>query len=148
VQIGLLQQLLDSSCPQSEVGLLSEQVDAGAPTLLFTHVPDLKDPFRKQPAWDLDSRVRRQWEGEASRANVLGIFAGHFHDASRSLYGTTAGVRGLAVESSVAAKTYVAPPLAIKNQVGRRETARGFLVASVRHDGVSKVAVQWFEKAR
>ncbi len=95
VQVGLLQQLLDSSCPQSEMALLREQVDAGAPTLLFTHVPDLKDPFRQQPAWELDGPVRRAWEGEASKSNVLGIFAGHFHNPSRSLYGSSAGVSGL-----------------------------------------------------
>lgn len=147
VQIGALQQLLDGACPQNEVGLLRHQVDVGAPTLLFTHVPDLKDPFRQQPAWDLDTRVRRAWEQEAARDNVLGIFAGHFHDSNRSLYGTSAGVSHLAVEGRVAGKTYVAPPLAVKNQVGKVENARGFLLASVKRTGIAGVEVQWFDGA-
>jgi hypothetical protein len=125
------------------MALLREQVDAGAPTLLFTHVPDLKDPFRQQPAWELDGPVRRAWEGEASKSNVLGIFAGHFHNPSRSLYGSSAGVRGLAVESHVAAKTYVAPPLAVKNQSGTRAPARGFMLVTANHTGISHTEVQW-----
>jgi hypothetical protein len=145
VQIGLLQQLLDSSCPQSEFGLLREQVESGAPTLLFTHVPDLKDPLRQQPAWDLDARVRREWEGEARKPNVLGIFAGHFHDPRRSLYGTNAGVKALAVDSQVAEKTYLAPPLAIKNQLGLRTGARGFLLVTAGQSRINATEVQWFE---
>lgn len=148
VETGLLQQLLDSSCPDSEVGLLRAQIASGAPTLLFTHVPDLKDPFRHQPAWDLESRVRREWEHEAARSNVLGIFAGHFHDSSRRLYGTTDGVRALAVEPHVAAKTYIAPPLAIRNQLGKRTTARGFLLVTANPAGITNTEVQWFRNAQ
>jgi predicted MPP superfamily phosphohydrolase len=143
-QIGLLQQLLDSSCPQSEIGLLKEQVESGGPTLLFTHIPDLKDPFRRQPAWDLEGDVRRQWEDEARRSNVLGIFAGHFHDSSRTLYGSSAGVSALAVESHVAAKTYLAPPLAIKNQSTNRPAARGFLLVTANRAGITSTELQWY----
>ncbi|MFL6451821.1 MAG: metallophosphoesterase family protein [Bryobacteraceae bacterium] len=147
-QVGILQQLLDASCPESELGILMEQVASGAPTLLFTHVPDLKDPFRQQPAWDLDRRVRREWEVEARRPNVLGIFAGNFHDTSRSLYGSTAGVRALAVDSQVAGKTYLAPPLAIKDQLGRSAAARGFLLVTANRAGIGSTEVQWFGGAQ
>ena len=144
VQTGLLQQLLDASCPQTELRLLREQVETGAPTLLFTHVPDVKDALGRQPAWDLDPRIRREWETEVRSPNVLGIFAGHFHDSNRSLYGNSAALSALAVGSHVAAKTYVAPPLAIKQQLGNGTTARGFLVVTANPTGISHTDVQWF----
>jgi hypothetical protein len=146
VQTGLLQQLLDASCPQTELRLLREQVETGAPTLLFTHVPDLKDALGRQPAWDLDPGIRREWETEVRSPNVLGIFAGHFHDSNRSLYGNSAGLSALAVGSHVAAKTYLAPPLAIKQQLGKGTTARGFLVVTAKPTTISHTDVQWFEE--
>src|SRR5436305_10569524 len=123
-------------------------MESGAPTLLFTHVPDLMDRSRQQPFWDLDARVRREWEAEARRSNVLGIFAGHFHDSSRSLYGSSAALSALAVESHVAAKTYLAPPLAVKNQWGKRVTARGFLLVTANREGIKQAEVQWFGGAQ
>lgn len=145
VQTGLLQQLLDGSCPQTQLRVVREQVESGGPTLLSTHVPDLKDPVGQRPAWDLDPRVRREWEAGAQDPNVLGIFAGHFHDSNRALYGNNAGVRALAVEPHVAAKTYVAPPLAVKDQSGRQTAARGFLLVTANPAGISHTEVQWFQ---
>ena len=144
VQTGLVQQLLDGSCPETQVGVLREQVETGAPTLLFTHVPDLKDPVRQRPAWDLDPRVRREWEAGAHSPHVLGIFAGHFQDPNGGLYGNNVGVRALAVELHVAAKTYLAPPLAIKDQSGSQTPARGFLLVTANPTGISHTEVQWF----
>lgn len=137
------QELLHGSCPQQEMDVLDQQLQAGKPVLLFTHVPDLQDPFRRQPAWDLSPAVRHAWESEASLSNVLGIFAGHFHDSNRALYGTTMGVQELAVSKPVADKTYVAPPLAIKNQANKLQKARGFLLGTATSSGVSKTEVIW-----
>lgn len=148
VQTGLPQQLLDGSCPQSEVGRLREQVSSGEPTLLFTHVPDLKDPLRHEPAWDLDDRIRRQWEMEARRPNVLGLFAGHFQASTRGFYGTSDGIRALAVDPQVAAKTYLAPPLAVKNQLSKSTAPGGFLLVTVNRTRISNAEVQWIESER
>ena len=132
------------TCPREEINALDEQLSKGTPVLLFTHIPDLKDPFRLGPAWDIPPDVRSEWELEVNRANVLGVFAGHLHDSDRSLYGTTVGTQRLAISKAVCDKTYVAPPLAIKNQANKPEAARGFLVATVSPSGISDVQIVWF----
>jgi hypothetical protein len=57
-------------------------------------------------------------------------------------------VSALAVEAHVAAKTYLAPPLAIKNQLGDRAAARGFLLVTANRAGISNTDVQWFGGAQ
>jgi hypothetical protein len=43
-------------------------------------------------------------------------------------------------------KTWVAPPLAIKNQIGRNPTARGLLYVRIK-GGEIKVVADWFVDA-
>ena len=136
-------------CP--EVGISSLKTAAyeilsREPILLFTHVPDLKDPFRGGPAWDIDGGLRTEWNNAACNKNVLGIFAGHFHDSDRNLYGSTTATRNLIVTGSecVAKKTWVAPPLAIKNQTDQKPGARGLLFVKVFENGEIKVEVHWY----
>ncbi len=100
---------LSSASVDKTASLIRGQVPAGEPTLLFTHVPDLNDPYRRRPAWALEPSVRREWEREASRPNILGIFAAHLQDSTRNLYGNSGGLTSLALASPVAAKTYLAP---------------------------------------
>jgi len=139
---------LSSSSADRTARLVREQVASGEPTLLFTGVPDLKDPVRQQPAWDLTPWVRRDWESEASRPNILGIFAGHFHDSTRSFYGNGEGPKRLALNSRVAAKTYLAPPLTFGGDLRTSTAARGFLLVTANRTGIASSAVQWFESAR
>jgi hypothetical protein len=139
---------LSSATVDKTASLIRAQVPSGEPTLLFTQVPDLNDPSRQQPAWDLEPRVRREWENEAGRPNILGIFAGHFGDSTRHLDGNSGALKSLALDSAVAAKTYLAPPLAVKNQLGKPAAARGFLLVTANRTGVSSSAVQRFESKR
>lgn len=135
------------SCPQDQLTKLRRFLtpSARAPLIIFTHVPDLIDPFTKRPAWsDFAPDLRRDWEDEACQPNVIGIFAGHFHDSDRQYYGSPTGAQLLATSACVAAKTWVAPPLAVKNQKDKTPQARGFMLATISLGGVVNAEVHWF----
>src|SRR5258706_6756000 len=134
-------------CPTWEIASLQTLIGTSShlQLLLFTHVPDLKDPYRKAPAWDVPAGVRTSWEKFACNPSVLAIFAGHFHDADRNSYGTTSGTRNLTVSGCVAAKTWVTPPLALKNQSDSKPGARGLLLVKVFKGGRIAVTVHWFD---
>ncbi len=123
--------------------------DSG-PALIFTHIPDLADPFRVRncktrfASWSLVSADRDQWKQIASRQSVIALFAGHFHDDDRDTYRRP--YRLLAspeIDPVVAEKTYVAPPLAAKFQVKPLQ-ARGFLLASMQGGRVIRAEFHWF----
>lgn len=143
---GSLEQVSAGPCPQTQFGVLREQVETGGPTLVFTHVPDLKEPVGRQPAWDLDTKIRRDWERQAQSSNVLGIFAGCFRGSERGLYPNNAGAKSLALDPRVAAKTYLAPPLAALDGLARRVSGRGFLTVTANSRGISRTDVQWFDR--
>jgi hypothetical protein len=134
------------SCPQLQMDALRRYVapNASAPLVIFTHVPDLNDPYSKHPTWDLPTNLRKQWEDEACRPNVIGIFAGHFHDSNSAYYGSPVGSELLATSKCVAAKTWVTPPLAVKNQVDKNPQARGFLLATITPVQPVQTRVLWF----
>ena len=136
--------MLREACPVSQMTLL-RQFNAARPLVLFTHVPDLKDPYRKTPSWEIQPKVRQLWEKEICGASTAVVFAAHFHDADRRIYATTTGTRDLAVSECVAGRTWVAPPLAAKNQVGKSPQARGFLLATVSVTGVQQTQAIWYE---
>ena len=135
-------------CPEVEVGLLQKlEADTSFdPILVFTHIPDLVDPFRETFSWQISDPVRKQWNSVACNAKIMGIFAGHFHDSDRHLYASNTATHDLAVPGSecVAGKTWVAPPLAIKNQLGKNPTARGLLYVRIFKNGQIRVAADWF----
>lgn len=141
--------LLQAGCPRTQLDLLRQAVksERNHPLLIFTHVPDLKDPYRKNASWDIRAKDRSVWEALACDSAVAGVFAGHFHDADRTLYGTNVGTNGLALKACVAGKTWVAPPLAGKVQTGKNPQARGLLLATVTASGMVQVEVKWLPTA-
>jgi CBS domain-containing protein len=136
--------MLREACPGSQMTLL-QQFNAARPLVLFTHVPDLKDPYRKIASWEIQPKVRQLWEEQICGPSVVAVFAGHFHDTKRTIYATTTGTRDLAVSECVAGRVWVAPPLAAKNQVGKSPQARGFLLATVAVTGVQEAQAIWYE---
>jgi len=140
--------LAGDGCPDVEIASLQTMVSASSsePILLFTHIPDLVDPYRKRPNWKINDEVRKEWKAAACDKEIAGIFAGHFHDSGRNLYGTTTGTASLVVPGSecVAKKTWVTPPLSIKNQIGKSPTARGLSVVRIFKDGQVKADVRWY----
>jgi len=136
-------------CPEWEVQklqALKPPDKSGEKMVLFTHVPDLNDPYRKESSWEIPEKVRKMWEPLACDPKVDAIFAGHFHDSDRNLYGNTSGTRNLTVRDCVAQKTWLAPPLAIKNQEGKVPTARGLLLVKLFKTKRPEVHVYWYER--
>src|SRR6185437_4651082 len=72
--------MLREACPFSQIALL-RKFNSEGPLVLFTHVPDLKDPYRKSASWTVASRIRQTWEQQVCAPAVLAVFAGHFHDS-------------------------------------------------------------------
>jgi predicted MPP superfamily phosphohydrolase len=131
---------LKEACPQLEIDALKRMIDEdpNSPVLLFTHVPDVMDPYFhsrnpgvRKSTWDIQPQVRAVWEKEACSPSVLAIFAGHFHDSNRAVYGSNVTTQDLAYSECIADKTWIAPPLALKNQENKSTTARGFLLVTV-----------------
>jgi hypothetical protein len=136
-----------NGCPEWEINqlrALKPPENSDREMVLFTHVPDLNDPYRKDSSWKISPKLRDVWEALACDPKVGAIFAGHFHDSDRNLYGNTSGTRTLTIRECVARKTWVAPPLAIKNQEGKNPTARGLLLVKLFRTGEPEVRVYWY----
>jgi hypothetical protein len=130
--------VLQRGCPLPQLNSLKNLVSSeSSPLILFTHIPDLvdpyekeKDPSRKLSTWDISPNTRRIWEDLASKSQIPGIFAGHFHSNNKTIYGNV-GTTALFVNAGIGEKTWVAPPLAGKNQRDGKPQARGFLLANI-----------------
>jgi Calcineurin-like phosphoesterase len=124
---------IDKNDAGFQIGELEKRITGSPPGLLyliFTHIPDLEDPYTHQPSWhpDID---RKAWVNIATKPEVAAIFAAHFHSVDRLLYGAPGQSVISPSDKDVANKTWVAPPLAIKAQDDKPETARGFLLVRV-----------------
>ena len=123
----------DMGCPGPQLqaigGLLDG--DGASPLLLFTHIPDLFDPYSNKPSWVIDTRIRADWLLQVAKPQLVGIFAGHFHSNRCDIYATNSGTQKLFIDPLDGQKTWVAPPLAGKNQRDGKPQARGFMLVSV-----------------
>jgi hypothetical protein len=124
---------LDQGCPVPQMQALQGLLSASetSPLLLFTHVPDLIDPYTKLPSWDIDPKTRADWLQQAAKPQLVGVFAGHFHSNLHRLYANNSGTKVLFMDVRDGEKTWVAPPLAGKNQRDGQPQARGFMVLKV-----------------
>ena len=122
-----------AGCPIPQLQTLGRLLDRDgvAPLLLFTHIPDLLDPFRNTRSWEIDPTTRNDWLTLAAKRQLVGIFAGHFHSNRQDLYATNSGTRKLFVDARDGEKTWVAPPLAGKNQRDGKPQARGFMLVDL-----------------
>lgn len=112
------------------------------PALLFTHIPDMDDPFCVRPgsncpsvsSWSLSYAARQSWNDLIFDRKVRAVFAGHFHDSRRETYKrpydwplTRNDKAGTSLE-----KTYVVPPLSPKFQIDKVSgQSRGFALIKV-----------------
>jgi 3',5'-cyclic AMP phosphodiesterase CpdA len=117
---------------QKTVSLItSGQARDSGPFLVFTHEPDLQDPFRNtnksnscdyRSTWLLPAGARAAWNSSVLNNNaVLAIFAGHFHADNPAKYGGPLVNDSIASSLSVTrtggiTPTFVTPPLAVKLQ--------------------------------
>ena len=120
---------------------------------IFCHIPDIDDPYlsslketdeqlckKKTPPDDVDFRefprsawivkrdTRNTWEGIIEEDYVKRVFAGHFHSDDRRAYHNLNLTRKdiYKYKQSSFDKMLICPPIAVKNQVGAGEDARGF----------------------
>ena len=135
-------------------------VSGSGPYLVFTHEPDLQDPYfprrvaekaqggscELRSTWLLTEDARTGWMANGlDGPKVVGVFAGHFHDdnpttyggplfnvAVKNLYQASLGQGKNQVRPGGLAPTFVAPPLAVKLQWGSYPNgARGMMFISV-----------------
>jgi hypothetical protein len=129
-----------------EIGRVRKQIQPGGSYLLFTHIPNLKDPYLGdskdyKESWGLPPKALDDWQKQIlNKSEILGIFAGHFHIAKRELYPHNFGYSK--PDANTTAKLWLAPPLAEKYQwqSPSEETARGMLLVSVNADGDARVS--------
>jgi hypothetical protein len=141
--------VVNSTTQSAEMQRVEGEIQPNQPTLIFTHVPNLEDPYRGESnevhnAWNLDPGIQAQWDRIINKDEVLGVFAGHFHDARRTVYQqdySWAENKPTAVEGR---KTWVAPPLAVKFQTEAKLQARGLLLVTASGDGRVVAAPKWF----
>jgi hypothetical protein len=141
-QSGPNKSILEKTCPDAQFNALLRWNGIGT-TYLFTHVPDLIDPYLKTPSWDIGPSERNTWNNLCN-TRIAAVFAGHFHSADRVNYGTNIRSLDPRVSGCSAIKTWVAPPLAAKNQPDPNRQARGLLLATVDAKAVRQVQVFWY----
>jgi hypothetical protein len=116
---------------------LSTEVKPGGSYLLFTHIPDIEDPYpgrKSDPgsSWLLPVGAREKWKDVLNREELVAVFAGHFHSRDRRIYPHNFSyVKSL--DPVVAQKFWLAPALAAKYQTEPPgvETARGIVLFQV-----------------
>jgi hypothetical protein len=136
------------------------------PYLVFTHEPDLQDPYpgRRQAnqasggscefrsTWLLTEDARKAWIANGlDNPKIVAVFAGHFHSdnplkyggpfinsAVNTIYTASLGAGKLGVREGGFAPTFVAPPIAVKLQwTTYPYGARGMMFVSVNNGVVS-----------
>ena len=125
---------------------LSAEVKSGGTYLLFTHIPDIEDPYpgrKSDPgsSWLLPSSAREKWKDILNRAELIAVFAGHFHSRDRKIYPHNFSyVKSL--DPVVTQKFWLAPALAAKYQSEppESETARGIVLFQVNEKVVAAKA--------
>jgi 3',5'-cyclic AMP phosphodiesterase CpdA len=133
-----------------ELQRLAAEIQKDQPHIVFTHIPNVEDPFRGpfgkdiHNAWQVDRSVSDIWNKLASSKEVVATFAGHFHDPRRTVYGQDFGWAQNKPEQQVGLKTWIAPPLAAKFQQQVNPQARGFLTATVLSTGKVNAAITWW----
>ena len=132
-----------------EIKRLAGEIKDKQPHIIFTHIPDLEDPFRGdsgkkiQRAWNLDPEIMQIWRDLLKRDEIIAVFAGHFHDPKRIVYSKDFSWASHAPDRVTAAKTWVDPPLAIKFQENAEPQSRGFSITTVTVAGKVTVTPQW-----
>ena len=130
----------------TEMQFVNDNLSTGGPYLLFTHVPDIEDPYlrKKDPAhpekdadegssWKLPRSARANWKNILQNESLLAVFAGHFHDSRREIYPHNFTYATKPLDQVAAQKIWIAPPLAAKVQNSRpaEKTARGMVIVTI-----------------
>jgi len=112
------------------------------PVVIFTHIPDLHDPFTFEESWSLRKDARNLWDTSIAKNGALkAVFAGHFHSADETSYGEPRHLDPWYNASNVEPRFIVCPPLASKFQKpGHR--VQGLLIGTVDAQGTVTFEIQ------
>jgi Calcineurin-like phosphoesterase len=133
-----------------EMQRVAGEVKKGEPHIIFTHIPDLEDPYRGSSgkdvheAWQIDKSGSDIWKKIISSKEVIGVFAGHFHDPRRVVYAQDYSWADKKPDLATAVKTWVAPPLAAEFQEKAEPRARGCLLVTVTATGKVTATPYWY----
>lgn len=133
-----------------EMRRLAGEVKKGEPHIIFTHIPNLEDPYRGltgkdiHEAWQVDKSISDSWNKIILSKEVIGIFAGHFHDPRRVVYSQDYSWTNTRPDLVTSTKTWIAPPLAAKLQEKAEPQARGYLLVTVTATGTVAAAPYWY----
>jgi 3',5'-cyclic AMP phosphodiesterase CpdA len=138
----------------TEVNRVAAEITPNLPHVIFTHIPDLEDPYRGptgkdiHAAWQVDEAVASKWSSILASKEVVAVFAGHFHDSRRLVYMQDYTWATNRPDSVSGRKTWIAPPIAAKAQQSESVQARGLSIAFVSGDGSVSVSPIWLGDAR
>jgi hypothetical protein len=139
---------------------------------IFYHVPEIDDPYFVTltpenddikvrtlrlkdlggsflySAWFVKSDVRDEWNKVVRNPKVKGLFAGHFHDFQTQSYAGFNWVRSTDYLSETLTKLHVCPPLAVRMQGTKVNTARGFQEVHTEPNGDVTARTVWLNQSQ
>jgi len=140
---------------EDKLGELAARTDkATMKFLVFTHIPDVQDPFRKAKldgdkvvctfpsSWFLNLKAQQSWNRILASQNLIGIFTGHFHTLQMDRYGGPFSPASAAPGTEVR-NIFIAPPLSMKNQWSAHYPRRGWMFVKITSKGV-QTGVRWY----
>ena len=133
----------------NEMQRVDAEVKRGGPSILFTHIPNLEDPYRgddnkAKQAWNVSPDIGKLWQKIINYDQMLAVFAGHFHDVRQEVYRQDYAWADKKPSPVEGKKTWVAPPLAVKFQSEAKSQARGLFLVTVMANGNVEVLPKWF----
>jgi 3',5'-cyclic AMP phosphodiesterase CpdA len=133
----------------SEMRRVEAEVKLDGPSIIFTHIPNLEDPHRgddnkAHEAWNVAPDIGKLWQKIVNNDQLLAVFAGHFHDPRQEVYRQNYSWTTKKPSLVEGKKTWVAPPLAVKFQLGEKSQARGLFLATVTKGGNVAVSPKWY----
>jgi 3',5'-cyclic AMP phosphodiesterase CpdA len=131
--------------------LTHDAAGANLPALVFTHEPDIQDPFRMIPIWSAeisDVQAVKTWYESLCKNSVLAVFAGHLHSQDFNKYGSPIMTTGADCGNGRTIPTLIAPPISAKNQNPMAPEARGLLWVRIKLDDPYSVSVTplWYAR--
>jgi hypothetical protein len=92
--------------------------------------------------WNVTEKMLDDWHEAITSESILGVFAGHLHDSHKEIYrrpyAWSSGSPG------TFQKLFLAPPLAVKNQVTSPIQARGFALVHLQADRIDS-RLFWYD---
>lgn len=110
--------------------------------------PELAKGIYPYSAWMIPIEIRKMWENlivsPLGRVEIMGLFAGHFHDPQREIYNGFKWLRDVRYKPEILSILHIAPSISAKNQhtAAPKDRSRGGEVVFI--DDLGRVKVERF----